>query len=328
MGKLINDFLSKPIPPEVWHYTNLGGFEGILSSGRIWATEAHHTTDTTEFVHARDVAARYFERLHPKDDSLAKAKHSAQDILARAFDDGALAPSRAEIFVASFCEKDDLKSQWMEYADSGRGVSLSFDLRHVRPPDEIGSGVTFASCLYATDEKERMIEDALSDWVNTYCELHKKTGSKEWAAERLRGWLMVDRVFGLPFDKAALLESNKEEFRQQLHLSLTRTTFDLLRIASHCKDYGFHQESEWRLALPHLKGKPMKSMEILHRGTNGAIPYVAHNLFSAKLPLVRIKIGPICDSMDQIKGLLKQYGYDVPVERSQIPIRPAASIQE
>src|SRR5205807_9082659 len=103
MGKLVNDFLSKPIPPKVWHYTNLAGFEGILSSARIWATEAHHTTDETEFVHARDVASRYLERLHPVDESMMRAKQSAQDIVARAFDDGVLSPDRAEIFIASFC---------------------------------------------------------------------------------------------------------------------------------------------------------------------------------------------------------------------------------
>lgn len=328
MGKMINDFLSTPIPPEVWHYTNLTGFEGIISSSRVWATEAHHTTDRTEFVHARDVAAHYLERWHPKDDSMAWARQTAQDILARAFDEGALSPSRTEIFVASFCGTDDLKSQWMEYADAGRGVALSFDLRHVRPPDEIGSSVTFAPCLYTTDEKERILEDALADWVNTASELYKKTGSNEWAAERLGNWRMVDRAFGLPFDKAALLESNKEEFRKQLHESLARTSFHLLRIASHCKDCAFHQESEWRLALPHIKGKPMKSIEVLHRGTNGAIPYVAHNLFSKRLPLVRIKTGPICEKMHQIKDLLKQYGYEVPIECSTVPIRPAASIQE
>lgn len=324
MGKLIKGFLSTPIPPEVWHYTNFGGFEGILSSGRVWATEAHHTTDETEFVHARDVAARYFERWQPTDDSMAATKQSAQEFLVRAFEDGSLAPARAEIFVASFCATDDLKSQWMEYADAGRGVSLSFDLRHVRPPDEIGSTVTFAPCLYITEEKERMIEDALSDWVNTFYDLHKKTGSQRWAAERLRDWLMVHRVY----DRAALQQSFQEEFFHQLHQSLVWTSFDLLRIASHCKDYGFHQESEWRLALPHIKGKPTKNIEILHRGTNGAIPYVAHNLFSHRLPLVRIKVGPLCEKMDQIKELLSQYGYDVPVERSTIPIRAAASIQQ
>lgn len=327
MGRLINEFLSTPIPAEVWHYTSLVGFEGILSSGRLWATEAHHTTDETEFVHARDVAAHYLERWQPTGASMLWARQTAQDFLSRAFEEGVLAQSRSEIFIASFCGTDDLKSQWIEYADAGRGVALSFDLRHVRSPVEIDCGVTFAPCLYTTNEKERMLEDALSDWVNTAADLHEKTGSMQWTAESVRDWRMVDRIFGLPFDKAAWVESNEDEFRRQLHESLGRTYFDLLRIASHCKDYSFYQESEWRLALPHTKGKPMKYMEILYRGTNGAIPYVEHNLFSPRLPLVRIKAGPICEGMDQIKGLLKQYGYDVPVERSTIPIRSAASIQ-
>lgn len=321
MGKLVNDFLNKPIPPEVWHYTNLSGFEGILSSGRVWATEAHHTTDPTEFVHARDVAFRYLARLQPENDSRAYAKKKAQEVVDRAFDDGLLAPSRAEIFVASFCAVDDLKSQWMEYGDKGRGVCLSFDLRHVRPPDSSGCAVTFAPCLYTPEEKEQMIESALSDWINTAAELHEQTGSLQWAAEQARGWQMVDRIFGrLPLNQATFRKIHEPGFRAQLHQALTQASFDLLRIASHCKDHAYHKESEWRLALPHTKGKPMKSVEILHRGADSAIPYVAHKLFSDRLPLVRVKAGPICENVEQIKGLLKQCGYDIPVERSKVEL--------
>jgi hypothetical protein len=152
-----------------------------------------------------------------------------------------------------------------------------------------------------------------------------KTGSQQWAAERLCEWLIAH---GPSLDKAALFESNKQEFQKQLQPSLTRTIFDLLRIASHCKNHAFYQATEWRLALPHTKGKPMKYSEILYRGTNGEIPYVAHNLFFDRLPLVCVKLGPVCESIDHVKHLLKQYGYDVPVERSTIPTRAAASIQK
>jgi hypothetical protein len=276
MGKLVDDFLTTPIPAEVWHYTSLGGFEGILSSGRVWATEAHYTTDETEFVHARHVADQFLETFPAKDDSTARARQAAIETLAHAFDQGALSPSQTDIFIASFCATEDLKSQWMEYADGGRGVSMSFDLQHVRPPKEIGSTVTFAPCLYEIEKKERLLQDALSDWVNAIADLHRKTGSKQWAAQQLRDWSIVDRIFGLPFDKAALIANNEQQFHTHLHVALTRTAFDLLRIASHCKDHSFHQEAEWRLALPHTKDKPMKDMEVLHRGTGDAIPYVAH----------------------------------------------------
>ena len=87
-----------------------------------------------------------------------------------------------------------------------------------------------------------MLEDALSDWVYTISELHQKTGSKQWAADRIRNWQIVDRVFGLPFDRDALLERNKEEFHTQLHQSLARTSFDLLRIRKLSGGWFFHMQ--------------------------------------------------------------------------------------
>jgi hypothetical protein len=71
----------------------------------------------------------------------------------------------------------------------------------------------------------------------------------------------------------------------------------------------------------------MTGLEVLHRGTNGAIPYLAHNLFAERLPIVRVKTGPLCENVDQTETLLKQHGFDVPIERSAVPIRTAASIQ-
>ena len=327
MGKLIDDFLDTLIPAEVWHYTNLVGFEGILASGRIWATEAHYTTDETEFVHARAVAQQFLEEFEPKDEHTARAKQAALETLAHAFDLGPLSPSKTEIFVASFCAVEDLKSQWMEYADAGRGVSLSFDLRHVRPPKEIGSAVTFAPCLYKTEEKQAMLDDAMNTWRSTIADLHEKTQSKDWTGARLRDWMLVDQIYGLTFDREALLKSNDEQFHAQLHASLTRTSFDLLRIASHCKSEAFKQEAEWRLSLPHTKGRPMKDVEILHRGPNLAIPYIAHNLFSEKLPIVQVKVGPLNEDIEKVKAALKHHGYDVPVTKSAVPLRTAASIK-
>ena len=38
----------------LWHYTNKGGLEGILNSGKLWATEIKRLSDTTEFQHGLD----------------------------------------------------------------------------------------------------------------------------------------------------------------------------------------------------------------------------------------------------------------------------------
>jgi hypothetical protein len=172
-----------------------------------------------------------------------------------------------------------------------------------------------------------MLDDAMAAWMHTIADLHEKTQSKEWAAARLRDWTLVDRIFGAQFDREAFTKSNDREFHLQLHASLTRTSFDLLRIASHCKNEGFHQEAEWRLSLPRTKGVVMKHEEILHRGTNGTIPYLTHNLFSEKLPIVRVKVGPLNENIESVKALLEQYGYNVPVTKSAVPLRAATSIR-
>jgi hypothetical protein len=41
----IEGLFETPIPERLWHYTTIEGLDGILSSGRIWATEARATTD-------------------------------------------------------------------------------------------------------------------------------------------------------------------------------------------------------------------------------------------------------------------------------------------
>jgi hypothetical protein len=52
----------------------------------------------------------------------------------------------------------------------------------------------------------------------------------------------------------------------------------------------------------------MKQVEILHRGPNNVIPYIVHNLFSEKLPITRVKVGPLVEGTEPIEMLLKQYG--------------------
>lgn len=315
MGKLIEDFFSIPIPAQVWHYTNFAGFEGIVSSGTVWATEAHHTTDRSEFVHARKVAIEFLHNLKPEDASDEYAQKTALEIVVYEFDQGVLSPSRSEIFLASFCANDDLASQWKNYGAAGHGLSLSFDMRHVRPSEGIGSAVTFAPCIYETDQKNEMLEDSLLACIGTLSELHRKSGSKEWAMEQLLESVLTSGPRVRPIDKAALFAQNYQQFSTALTNAKMKASFNLLRVASHCKDGSYQPESEWRLSLPRLKAKAIK-LEVLHRGPQGIIPYVSHNLFSEKLPIRQVRLGPLFKNEKLVLSLLKQYGHEVPVTRS------------
>jgi hypothetical protein len=52
----VNEHISKPIPETLWHYTSYQGFQGIISSKNIWASECRFLNDRKEFVHAKELA--------------------------------------------------------------------------------------------------------------------------------------------------------------------------------------------------------------------------------------------------------------------------------
>ena len=134
--------------------------------------------------------------------------------------------------------------------------------------------------------------------------------------------VLINRIYNLGHSKEALKDAISREITTQLRAAVAATKFDLLRLASHCKDPFYSEESEWRLALPHTKGTPLTHIAIEHRGAGGQIPYVAHDLFSAeRLPIVRVMTGPLCDQHEAVEEMLKKGGYDVPVIRSPSPLR-------
>jgi hypothetical protein len=133
----VEALFSTPIPQEVWHYTTLVGLRGILSSGKIWATDVRFTKDKTEFIHARNVADEYINALKTDGGRIPFPAEELSKMLHKAFDEGALSPLESKVYVASFSVADDLKGQWVEFAESCRGVSIAFDLRKIRPPKEV-----------------------------------------------------------------------------------------------------------------------------------------------------------------------------------------------
>ena len=161
----VHEWLCQPIPARLWHYTNFDGFAGIVSSGRVWATEVRFQKDKEEFIHAKEIAESVIRGL-PEDGDNMRVKAAARDLIGNWFETGALSPARLEVYAASFTVLDDAPSQWSGYGDSGKGFSLGFDLRQSRPPSESGYLVAFAPCVYEESEKRRMISSALNHFVS------------------------------------------------------------------------------------------------------------------------------------------------------------------
>ena len=321
----IEEFLSQEIPDEVWHYTSLPALRGIISSGRVWATEARFSNDKTEFVHARDIAAGILPTLYVDGHFPGMPIDDLTKMLNKAFDEGALSPLENQIYIASFSAAPDLLSQWSQYASASQGVSIGFDLRGIRPPTALDIGVTLAPCLYEDAAQGRLIKTALEHFTNAVLSLDHQSQDPVWMKAQVASWNAIHRP---PFERAAFEWQLQQDMKNQLLGAFRRTLYDLLRVASHCKNPGFVQEQEWRLALPIPTRRPPTHNTILYRGASGKIPYLAFDFFRTdnRLPITQVMTGPLCAKVDEIAEILTANGYSVPIVPSSIPLRDTTTL--
>jgi hypothetical protein len=56
MSNPIDELLNRPIPEKLWHYTSIQGFQAIVASKSMWATDLRFLNDREEFIHTRNIA--------------------------------------------------------------------------------------------------------------------------------------------------------------------------------------------------------------------------------------------------------------------------------
>jgi len=141
--------------PGFFHYTTYAGLLGIVESASLWATNIHHLNDYTEFRHGIDLARSALHRrtTGPHRTVLSNCR-SQLELL-----------EHLNIYVAYFCERGDLLSQWRGYSQ-GSGVSIGFRYEELREAAAL-QGFHILKCVYETSLKlryiELMIEDAIRE---------------------------------------------------------------------------------------------------------------------------------------------------------------------
>jgi hypothetical protein len=137
MSNPIDGLLTRPIPEKLWHYTSIQGFQAIVASKSMWATDLRFLNDYEEFIHARDIADKIVAESPELDANGFMNRELLAKGVALAFDSGPVA--HLQVFVASFSAAEDQLGQWRGYSHGSSGVSLAFDLRAFRPTAGIGT---------------------------------------------------------------------------------------------------------------------------------------------------------------------------------------------
>jgi hypothetical protein len=332
----IHDWVYQEIPEKLWHYTSIQGFQGIIGSGKIYATDVRFLNDTAEFVHARKVANDLINGTPEFGDVQFPLRDALKSVVGSTFGSDFLNPNRAQIFVASFTDSPDDLSQWRGYSHGTCGVSIAFDLRAHRLPVESDSAVTFAPCVYHDEEKRSLIQSAFqrflkasqTQWSNTVGEFLKKINSSKTKPSPTE---LLDFTTGA---------FNSPEYQAQLETELGKARRDIFRLSGLLKHHAFHHEREWRLVLPMSPDKDKTNLihPIRFRSSSSSlIPYIDFPLGLASvpqgpgapttpvLPVNDVLLGPGAtqDAINAAQDFLKSNSIKVLPARSDVPYRQA-----
>jgi hypothetical protein len=142
-------------PSLLYHFTDAGGFAGILGSRSLWASRARSLNDPTEVAYGLDLAR---ERLRE-----ATGLPTVQQFYGRVLDylDGRGVDPDLDVvvdpFVISFCAHADGPLHWLHYGHSGKGYALAFESAALPQPPFVLTQV-----IYDADKQAQIVDQALA----------------------------------------------------------------------------------------------------------------------------------------------------------------------
>ncbi len=307
----------KQMPPRglLYHYTTADGLKGIIEKNELWATSAYFLNDSSEISYGygvlKEVLDAWLAKNPRPEDSLTLGlvrgldKWFGEELLKR----NVINP----IYLACFCENDNLLSQWRTYGQSG-GYSLGFT---VPAPDLLtGQGFKPEPNIYT------------SKWVRVEYDRTEQ-------AKKCSGILNpVLAIFDSPDTARAMATIGDHPLFG--YSKILRVIGDILleEIVSF-KNEAFMVEKEWRVVV--------RQRELLKQGTDdgGKTPIPVHFRSSQgmlvpyvklvptdptkKLPIVSVRSGPTLNKTTAgmaVCMMLGKNGYsNTRVQGSDIPVR-------
>lgn len=323
--------------PELFHYTNITGLEGILRSQTIWATHPAFMNDTSELTIFREFLLGILQpviaegvdelvRISKKNQTLLD-EHGGRDGAIKEVTEGVIKVAYISLlgnderdpfiepYIASFCKPIDEKtsnhgllSQWRAYgleggyaigfASSGLDKLMQEEVLKWKSTDLFGGDVIYS------DAGDEAISAEFAQDIEQF-----KSGYRAWFASGMKDTLHLERTYQ-----------------------------PIVKCACRIKHWGFREENEVRyIAIPPnsdvIQTARSQGIEVEERPKRhflrGGLSVPCIHLFDGitqrpdkLLPITRIIVGPHRDRHDRkraIEMLLKENRIDVPVSVSEIP---------
>lgn len=273
----------------LYHYTSMKGLLGIIQERSIWATNILYLNDSSEYKHARDLIVKEINEQKAAIRDTADIKRKVLDSL-----DQMLNPERGDynhdhLYVCSFSASCDQLSQWRGYCPEGKGYSIGFWTDVLCKAME-AKGFNHVECLYKPEQKQKLIEDKLSEHINESVNACNKKP-----------------------------ENKVNEFISKTSEELVNKALEIMPAI---KDKAFEEEKEFRFYRI-LNDYEAEKEVCFREGHSMVIPYVEVEL--PDIQCAEIYVGPTPHeklSIESIRALLKRHQmFNCEIKPSKVPYR-------
>src|SRR5579864_408275 len=112
----------------LFHYTTADGLKGIVETKCIWATAAIYLNDASEIAYGYTVLDQVFAEWEKANEGNSSFGVTILQVVRDMANDNRKQLDSVPIYLACFCEKGNLLSQWRAYGQTG-GYSIGFIVR-------------------------------------------------------------------------------------------------------------------------------------------------------------------------------------------------------
>lgn len=260
----------------IYHYTTATGLMGILQQGVIFATHTNYLNDISEIKYGQHLAAQVInEQLQPLRDAIGrgfKTDQTPQDFLEPIAKEewaiwalleaceNSISVQSKDHYIASFCEEDDLLSQWKGYGNQGGGYSIGLSLKTSTIDDKNNVFRVF-QVVYDPQKQREVLRHILDDILTSLRNSQPSGG------------------YGLD-------ASNHVEY----HAHIQAATDFFRVVGMRFKDKGFAQEKEWRFHAC-MSIKDAKNVKF-REAKNILVPYLRLPINGPQIKVTTIRCGP------------------------------------
>jgi hypothetical protein len=309
-------FSERKCPKQLYHYTTVNGFQGVLADNKFRATSADSSSDQKEIAYGCELFAKLIET--------RTGSRAVSTFTRRVLNELESLPKRrvGRVFLASFCERDDCLTLWKGYG----GCCLCFANNPQRrssflqAPVALAAGLGFTTemvpAIYDKSEQDAALGSILDLLIETLEDRSLiagfETGPWISATSRFVAFTISNLALRLIVCLKSPVFADEREWRVVATPSHLPFSSDPDEADRNCE---CHIKSNWLKRYVELAAaEPEEQL----------IPGVAFGLPTPplKLPIDAVRIGPCNDGngmAELARQLLDKSGFEVSIVRSEIP---------